>query len=89
MASVGQRTGQFTLRIRVPGEEEKLIAPAPQLTESDRMFTIAWKSALDTLVDELDPDVVHYGHKFVDFKLDEVLYCHYGVRMAMDGFNPN
>lgn len=72
MESVGHRVGKFTIRIRTPGEEEKLIARAPQLTESDRMFTITWKGALDTLVGELNTSVVHYGHRFVDYKLIEV-----------------
>lgn len=72
MESVGHRLGKFTIRIRTPGEEEKLIARAPQLTESDQMFAITWKGALDTLVGELDMSVVHYGHRFVDYKLIEV-----------------
>lgn len=72
MESVGHHMDKFTIRIRMPGEEEKLIARAPQLTESERMFAITWKGALDTLVGELDTSVVHYGHRFVDYKLIEV-----------------
>lgn len=73
MESVGQRTRQFTARIRVQGEAEKVITQLPQLTESEVMFTVAWKGALETLVDELDPNVVHYRHSFVDYNLVEVL----------------
>lgn len=78
MESVGNRVGIFTSRIRMPGEEEKLITRAPQRTESDRMFVVTWKGALDTLVGELSTSVVHYGHQFVDYKLIEVwlLCCH-------------
>jgi hypothetical protein len=73
MESQGQRTRQFTARIRVQGEAEKVLTQLPQLTESGRMFTIAWKGALATLEDELHPNVVHFRHSFVDYKLVEVL----------------
>ncbi|KAG0591332.1 hypothetical protein KC19_1G167700 [Ceratodon purpureus] len=85
MESEGQRTRQFTARIRVQGEPEKVFTQLPQLTESEVMFTVAWKGALETLADELDPSVVHYRHSFVDYKLvEEGVESRFEVRIEQD-----
>ena len=70
MEAGGQRTRQFTARIRVQGEAEKVFMQLPQLTECERMFTLAWKEALETQEDELGPNVVH---SFVDYHLVKVV----------------
>lgn len=69
MESLGQRTRQFTTTIRQPGEPEIKISPSSQLVASERMFTITWKSACDSLLDSLiDSDKVHRRHTLIDYK---------------------